>query len=590
MKPKKVRSRSPVRFVSWSLACVACLALIGWAGWLNEPDRWVNLAKKAFTSSPTPPALENTPTPTQGFREAQVPSATGPDTQPNPPSPASNPSPAELAAPSAAVSTPPPSKPVAPTLDMATVARTPTLWPRVVAVISSTPLPVVYDGRVVGQTTLPAGGQFWVMKVTDTQVELDNQGTRQWVPVGATDLLSRAVLLYNTRKPEVAAAVIPTPVPAVASGPRTAALPSSSETPAPGPYTARAHEVADEIQKDFWNANTGRYSTKPGGGEAVTVWGAGVMFSALVGAARNDPGRYKPVLYRFFEGLNAYWDRKQPLGGYEPAPTSGDGNDKYYDDNEWLVTALVEARLLTGQTLYSRRADETMKFVLSGWDTNYLGGGIWWHEKHEQKAKGKNTCSNAPAIVACQQLAKVASPQEAQNLLAMAEKIYGWTVANLQLPNGLYADSKGIEGGGLNKAQLTYNSALMLRANLGFYQDTGKHSYLAEAQRIAEAANALLSAKDGVYRDPEKWSHLMVEADLDLYRVTKEPYLLQRARKQVDAFYGRWKTDGPKDLITVASLSRVLWLMADLENESGREFWKQDDALRPGADPANPIL
>lgn len=361
---------------------------------------------------------------------------------------------------------------------------------------------------------------------------------------------------------------------------------SPSHSPPPtGVYGARAREVAEEIQRDFWNPRTNRYADKPGSDKPGLAWDGGVMFSALVGAARNDPDHYQPILKSYFDGLNGYWDRKQPLGGYEPLPTDGNGNDKYYDDNEWLAIAFLEAYELTGQKPYLQRATASVKFVLSGWDETYLGGGIWWHEAHEKKVQCKNTCANAPAAVACLRLARFSTPMEAHDLTTMAQKILTWTNANLQRPNGLFADSKQLFGGTRNEAQLTYNSALMLRANLGFYRLTGKTPYLVEAQRIAHAAGSLVDSKTGVYRDAEKWSHLMAEADLALYRTTGEAYLLERTKTQADAFYDRWKTRGPVDLITVASISRVLWLMADMETPRGRDFWKNADAVFPRLPP-----
>ena len=349
----------------------------------------------------------------------------------------------------------------------------------------------------------------------------------------------------------------------------------------PGAYGARAREVAEEIQKDFWSPRTNRYVAKPGEDKPGTAWDCGVMFSALVGAARNDPGRYQPLLKSYFDGLNGYWDRKQPLGGYEPLPTDGNGDDKYYDDNEWLAIAFLEAYELTGRQPYLERARETVKFVLSGWDETFLGGGVWWHESREKKAHCKNTCANGPASVACLRLARFSPPIEAHDLTAMAQKILSWTNANLQASDGLFADSKDLANGTRNEAKLTYNSALMLRANLGLYRLTGSSSYLFEAQRIARAATSLLDSKTGVYRDQVKWSHLMVEADLALYRTTGESYLLQRAKTQADAFYRRWKTEGPVDLITVASVSRVLWLMADMETRRGIDFWQNADSAVP---------
>ena len=79
-------------------------------------------------------------------------------------------------------------------------------------------------------------------------------------------------------------------------------------------------------------------------------------------------------------------------------------------------------------------------------------------------------------------------------------------------------------------------------------------------------------------RDDVKWAHLMVEADLELYRATKEPYLLERATKNADHYYAAWKVKPPEDLLAAASIARTLWLMADTETEVGRKFWTESDA------------
>lgn len=471
-----------------------------------------------------------------------------------------------------AASPPPAAENAPPTL--AQIAQNPALWPREVALLKPVDFPIVFEGRAAGQTVLPAGTRLRLVQVRAASVELENGGAREWIAADATDLSARAARLR--------AAATPARVPANQTPP--GASPAAASEPVAG-YRARAREVTEEIQRDFWNPQTKRYSEKPGGKNPDVAWAAGVMFPALVGAARNDPDRYRPIMRQYFEGLEGYWDRKQPLGGYEPLPGNGNGDDKYYDDNEWLAIAFVEAYALTGEGIYSRRAAETVKFVLNGWDETYLGGGIWWHEKRENKVREKNTCANAPGAVACLRLARVSQPTEARGLFSMARKITDWTAATLQLPNALFADTKKIEGDGMNRVTLTYNSALMVRAYLGLYQAAGKADDLKNAQRIAVAADTLLDRKTGAYRDHVKWAHLMVEADLALYRTTKEPYLLERARKNADAYYERWKADGPVDLITVASYARILWLMADMETASGREFWKKEDASGPGRFP-----
>src|SRR5204863_831429 len=113
------------------------------------------------------------------------------------------------------------------------------------------------------------------------------------------------------------------------------------------------------------------------------------------------------------------------------------------------------------------------------------------------------------------------------------------------------------------RGELTYNSALMLRANLELYRQTGRANYLDEAKRIGKAADFFLNKQTGVYRDPLKWSQFMVEADLDLYRTTREEYLLRRARTNADAYFDAWKKSAPPDMMSNVGIARILYLLAE---------------------------
>ena len=120
----------------------------------------------------------------------------------------------------------------------------------------------------------------------------------------------------------------------------------------------------------------------------------------------------------------------------------------------------------------------------------------------------------------------------------------------------------------------------MLRALLGLYRATGQKEYLEQAQRIGKAADWFLDRKTGVYRDAVRYAHFMVEADLELYRTTKEEYLLKRAKRNVDAFYESWKAKPPDDMISNAAIARLLWLMAETETDAGRAFWQNADKMK----------
>ncbi len=350
-------------------------------------------------------------------------------------------------------------------------------------------------------------------------------------------------------------------------------LAGATHAAGPSQYAQRAREVTEYIQKNFFDARSGVYFKSVKMRKPDYVWLQSVMFSNLVAAARFDPATYGPRLQKYFSALDGYWDQDVKIPGYEAAPTHGNGNDKYYDDNAWLVITFLEAYETNQDRHYLARASQTLKFVLSGWDEEG-GGGIWWHQAHKDGTK--NACANGPAAVGCLRLAKFRTA-DAAALVEQARKIVAWMESALQAEDGLFDDRIVVASGEVKHGKLTYNSALMLRALLGLYQATGKKEYLEQAQRIAKAADRFLDRKTGVYRDAVRYAHFMVGADLDLYRTTKEEYLLKRAKRNVDAFYDTWKAKPPDDMISNAAIARVLWLMAETETDAGRAFWQHAD-------------
>jgi len=338
-------------------------------------------------------------------------------------------------------------------------------------------------------------------------------------------------------------------------------------------YERAAAEVQNYIQVSFYLPARGLYAHSITDRHPSFTWGNGVSFSALVGAARNEPTPYLPILNRFFNALGAYWDGLAPHGGYEPAPTRGGGNDKYYDDNEWMALSYTEAYELTRDPRYLNQAQRSLDFALSGWDDTALGGGIWWHVSR----KSKNVCSNAPAAEACLRLACYVPPAKASELISMAKRIVGWTDKTFRDDRGLYSDSISTVTGKMDPAKLTYNTALMIRALLGLYRVTGDQAYFQEAIRSADSSDWFLDPRTHAYRDAVKWSHLMVEADVEIFRATGNAHYLKRAMDNADYEYAKWKQMPPNAVIDNASIARMLWLLADMQSAAGEKFWRQVD-------------
>lgn len=137
---------------------------------------------------PAPPVAAATPTPAPATpvpAPATPPSPAIVETVPEPPL-----EPPQIAA----VALPPP-------LDLATVARTPALWPKQVALLQPTLFPVVVNGRHAGNATLPAGTPLRLLRIVGAQVEVEYQNARQLLPAGSTDLMARALAAAKAAAP-----------------------------------------------------------------------------------------------------------------------------------------------------------------------------------------------------------------------------------------------------------------------------------------------------------------------------------------------------------------------------------------------------
>ena len=317
-----------------------------------------------------------------------------------------------------------------------------------------------------------------------------------------------------------------------AAGSLNAALP----TPAAAPYKQWGLETLAQIDKDFRGGGDKLYREKFTNGKEKSgpafMWGCGVMLSALTTAAKIDPDKYTPKMNSYIRALDAYWQPGDGLGGYDVLPVPK-GLDRYYDDNAWIVLDLIEAYKVTGAQKNLKQAEETLNFVMSGEDQE-LGGGLYWRE-HEKKSK--NTCTNAPAIVALLELHQVTkNPKYFDDGL----RIYRWTNSKLQQPDGLYGDNVTLDGH-VNGGRLTYNSGLMIRANVELYRITKEQRYLDEAKRIAESAMRVWFKPDGGVDNEGKFAHLLVGGLCKLYEVDRDPKLKSAIEKALKFVHDRLK-------------------------------------------------
>ncbi|MDQ2798217.1 MAG: glycoside hydrolase family 76 protein, partial [Armatimonadota bacterium] len=258
---------------------------------------------------------------------------------------------------------------------------------------------------------------------------------------------------------------------------------TSLSAPARANYRQKAEEATDFIQAHFYDASAKRYrAAYPADPKALPydfMWANGVQFPVLAAAVRYDPVKYKPLLLDFFDGLQTYWDPKGNPPGFNAWCSGPGGTDKYYDDNAWMVLDFAAAYQNTGDARFLKAAQDTQNFVLSGWDDK-LGGGLYWKLDHQSK----NTCVTAPAAAAALRLVQVGKIQDQK---AWAVRLRDWTNKTLQDKDGLYWDNINLDGK-IQTAKWTYNTGLMIRTDVLFYELDHSPADLREARRVADAA------------------------------------------------------------------------------------------------------
>jgi len=348
--------------------------------------------------------------------------------------------------------------------------------------------------------------------------------------------------------------------------------------PASADYRQKAQEQMDYIQSHFYDAPAkryhGKYPDEAQGLPYAFMWANGVQWRALLDAARYEPVKYSPILENYGEGMRQYYWDPQPKGsppGFNAYCSGPGGTDKYYDDNAWLVLGFFEAYNQTHNPKYLQWAKETQTFVLSGWDET-LGGGIYWKLNHESK----NTCVNAPAAVSALDLAGTGT---ARDQWAWGQRLHTWVNATLQDKDGLYWDNIKLDGS-IEKSKWTYNTALMIEADILLSKRQHDPKLLAHAERSADAGLAAWQDADtGRFQNDANFTHLLCEALIRLYEVDHNLRYLNAVRRHAAYGYryvrdaehgGYWsswnkrshKPEEAKDLLENASDARLFWLLA----------------------------
>ncbi|TDE18407.1 glycoside hydrolase family 76 protein [Dyadobacter psychrotolerans] len=278
-------------------------------------------------------------------------------------------------------------------------------------------------------------------------------------------------------------------------------------------YRGRIVVINQNINKIFYKPETGLYIETNGKNDKPHsyLWPLCALMQAANETEQLEPKKeyLKPVL----AAIQQYHNNEPPAPGYQAYVTKEGKDSRFYDDNQWVAIAALDAYNRTGKKTYLTLAEEIYRFMMTGFDEK-SGGGLYWKEDEKNT---KNTCSNGPGILVALQLYKITKKKE---YLTVATQLYDWTNKHLRAPNGIYWDAIKIPDMKIDSAKYTYNTGTMLQSNVLFYQIMKEKKYLDEAIFVADAAEKFFY-KNGKLPGNYWFNVVLLRGYEELYKVDK---------------------------------------------------------------------
>jgi len=216
-----------------------------------------------------------------------------------------------------------------------------------------------------------------------------------------------------------------------------------AQNPSPGSasYKNQMTALYTAIQKNFYDPSSGFYKettvVEPGKNAFSYLWPICGLIQA--GNELKKVDEKDTLMQHIISILPYYYDASPPAPGYASYIMKFKGGDRFYDDNQWIGIACMDAYSRTKQASYLQTGKMIYQYMMTGYDT-VLQGGLYWQET---KKVSKNTCSNGPGIILALQLYE---STRNQRYLDTALMLYNWMNTKLKAPSGLYYDNMRLNG------------------------------------------------------------------------------------------------------------------------------------------------
>jgi predicted alpha-1,6-mannanase (GH76 family) len=281
----------------------------------------------------------------------------------------------------------------------------------------------------------------------------------------------------------------PSRTPSAAGSPRATPLPRAT-----GPLTAdSALQYFDGAF--LMQSNGSGYYRLTTAGRFASFFKQAEMIEMMEDAyLRSHDPQYKAMIGVLFKGLIA-----RHSSDWLHNPSS--------DDLMWAYIMCLRAYAITGDKAYLKQARTTFDRTYARAWSSALGGGLW----NTNRRIGKNTCVNAPAVIAAGMLYQALHQA---SYLTKAKTLYRWLHTRLYDPGtGAVYDhvSPGSgKAGVVDRTAYTYNQGGFIGAADVLYKITADRRYYADGLKALQFAKDHLTV-DGILKsetaaNPSLWA------------------------------------------------------------------------------------
>ena len=299
----------------------------------------------------------------------------------------------------------------------------------------------------------------------------------------------------------------------------------------PTKYDDRMQIIRTNIETYFRDTNTHHYletdSVRPGENRYSFLW----PLCGLVQAANeweSFSGK-RGMLDSVMAQIAHYYDPSPPAPGYGSYIVKEKKEDRFYDDNQWIGIACMDAYERTRYAEYLQQARMIYRFMMTGFDT-VAGGGLYWKEGDHST---KNTCSNGPGVILALKMYQVTAEQ---SLLDTAILLYEWTKMRLLSPQNVYYDNIKLPSREVDTRTYTYNTGTMLQSSVMLYRITRDKRYLDHARALAKGS---LKRFYKAHRFPSHYwfNVVLLRGYLELYRVDDDKGYIKAMKKYANRIW-----------------------------------------------------